>query len=66
MNKSNIRNLLRNGFSKFLQMNTKTMRVVDCYRKGNVVVTTNEVGEYVLVSRQDEDHKILKVIWEKK
>ena len=33
---------------------------------GEVVVTTNEDGECVLVSRQDEDHKILKVIWEKK
>lgn len=33
---------------------------------GEVVVTTNESGECVLVSRQDEDHKILKVIWEKK
>lgn len=66
MNKSNIRNLLRNEFSKCLQLNTKTMRVVDCYRKGDIVVTTNEIGECVLVSRQDEDHKILKVIWEKK
>ena len=66
MNRLNIKNLLRNGFSKFLQMNTKTMRVVDCYRKGEVIVTTNENGECVLVSRQDEDHKILKVIWEKK
>lgn len=33
---------------------------------GQVVVTTNEDGECVLVSRQDEDHNILKVIWEKK
>lgn len=35
-------------------------------KEGDVVVTTNEDGECVLVSRQDEDHKILKVIWEKK
>ena len=34
--------------------------------EGEVVVTTNESGECILVSRQDEDHKILKVIWEKK
>lgn len=34
--------------------------------QGEVTVTTNEAGECVLVSRQDEDHKILKVIWEKK
>lgn len=34
--------------------------------EGYVTVTTNEAGECVLVSRQDEDHKILKVIWEKK
>lgn len=34
--------------------------------EGEVTVTTNEAGECVLVSRQDEDHKILKVIWEKK
>lgn len=33
---------------------------------GEVVVTTNEGGECILVSRQDEDHNILKVIWEKK
>lgn len=33
---------------------------------GEIVVTTNEDGECVLVSRQDEDHNILKVIWEKK
>ena len=66
MNKSNISNLLRNEFSKCLQLNTKTMSAVDCYRKGDIVVTTNEIGECVLVSRQDGDHKILKVIWEKK
>lgn len=35
-------------------------------QQGEVVVTTNEDGECVLVSRQDEDHNILKVIWEKK
>lgn len=35
-------------------------------QQGEVTVTTNEAGECVLVSRQDEDHKILKVIWEKK
>lgn len=34
--------------------------------EGEITVTTNENGECVLVSRQDEDHKILKVIWEKK
>lgn len=34
--------------------------------ESHVVVTTTEDGEVVLVSRQDEDHKILKVIWEKK
>lgn len=34
--------------------------------EGEITVTTNEEGECVLVSRQDEDHKILKVIWEKK
>ena len=34
--------------------------------EGEITVTTNEDGECVLVSRQDEDHKILKVIWEKK
>lgn len=33
--------------------------------EGEITVTTNEDGECVLVSRQDEDHKILKVIWEK-
>lgn len=33
---------------------------------GDLTVTTNEDGECVLVSRQDEDHRILKVIWEKK
>ena len=35
-------------------------------QRGEVFVTTNEDGECVLVSRQDEDHNILKVIWEKK
>lgn len=35
-------------------------------KEGEVVVTTNENGECVLVSRQDGDHNILKVIWEKK
>ena len=35
-------------------------------KEGDVVVTTNEDGECILVSRQDEDHNILKVIWEKK
>lgn len=34
--------------------------------EGEVTVTTNEAGECILVSRQDEHHKILKVIWEKK
>lgn len=34
--------------------------------EGEITVTTNEEGECVLVSRQDEDRKILKVIWEKK
>ena len=33
---------------------------------GEVVVTINESGECILVSRQDEDRKILEVIWEKK
>lgn len=49
------------------------VRVINFYlekknkdKEGDVVVTTNEDGECVLVSRQDEDHKILKVIWEKK
>lgn len=66
MKNSEIKNLLRNGFTKFLQLNTRTMKVVECWKKGEVVVTTNEAGECVLVSRQDEDHKILKIIWEKK
>lgn len=35
-------------------------------QRGEVFVATNEDGECVLVSRQDEDHNILKVIWEKK
>lgn len=42
----------------------KKMR--DRKHEGDIVVTTNEGGECILVSRQDEDHKILKVIWEKK
>ena len=33
---------------------------------GTVVVTKNSKEECVLLSVQDEDHKILKVIWEKK
>ena len=66
MKEGSIKNLIRNGFTKFIQLNTRTMKVVECWRKGEVVVTTDEAGECVLVSRQDEDGKILKVIWEKK
>lgn len=33
---------------------------------GKVVLTSTEDGELVAVTLQDEDHKILKVIWEKK
>ena len=31
----------------------------------DVVITTNEQGECVLVSRQDEEGRIIKVIWER-
>ena len=34
--------------------------------KGIVTVTTNDAGRWVMVSRQDEDHRILSVIWEAK
>ena len=34
--------------------------------KSEVVVTTNELGECVAVTRQDEEGKILSVIWMKK
>lgn len=34
--------------------------------KGIVTVTTNDAGRRVMVSRQDEDHRILKVLWEAK
>lgn len=33
---------------------------------GFVTVTTTEDGRCVMVSRQDEDHRILKVLWEAK
>ena len=33
--------------------------------KGLVTVTTTERGECVMVSRQDEEHQILEVIWQK-
>jgi len=33
---------------------------------GIVTVTTTEEGRCVMVSRQDEDHRILKVLWEAK
>ncbi len=33
--------------------------------KGEVVVTLNEHGECILVSRQNEEHEILSIIWEK-
>lgn len=32
---------------------------------GEVVLTYRENGELVLVSRQDEDGQILKILWEK-
>ena len=32
--------------------------------EGIVTVTTNDAGRCVMVSRQDEDHRILSVIWE--
>jgi hypothetical protein len=31
-----------------------------------LTVTTTEEGEAVLVSWQDEDHRILEILWEKK
>lgn len=34
--------------------------------EGFVTVTTTEDGRCVMVSRQDEDHRILSVIWEAK
>ena len=34
--------------------------------EGIVTVTTNDAGRCVMVSRQDEDHRILSVIWEAK
>ena len=37
----------------------------DLYKEGEVTVTTTESGECVLVSRQDGEHRILKIIWEK-
>ena len=33
---------------------------------GEIVLTSTEDGELIAVTLQDEDHKILKVIWEKK
>ena len=47
-------------------LTTVLNELLDLEPVGEVVVTTNEDGECVLVSRQDEDHNILKVIWEKK
>jgi len=31
-----------------------------------LTVTTTEQGEVILVSWQDEDHRILEIVWEKK
>ena len=47
-------------------LTTVLNELLDLEPVGEVVVTTKEDGECVLVSRQDEDHNILKVIWEKK
>ena len=47
-------------------IDTLAREIVRMKQKDFITVTTNESGECVLVSRQDEDHKILKVIWEKK
>lgn len=35
------------------------------YCTSQVVVTTDFDGNVVLVSRQDEEHRILEIIWEK-
>lgn len=35
-------------------------------KQRHLTVTTTEQGEAVLVSWQDEDHRILEIIWEKK
>ena len=40
-------------------------KVIKAVKIGEVVVTTNEAGECVAVTRQDEDGKILSVIWER-
>lgn len=49
-------------------------RLVGCEHKvaglpawslGDVVVTTNEAGDCVAVTRQDADHRVLSVLWER-
>lgn len=35
------------------------------YAISQIVVTTDSDGNVVLVSRQDEEHRILEIIWEK-
>lgn len=37
----------------------------DLREQGEVVVTTDSDGSVVLVSRQDDEHRILEIIWEK-
>lgn len=42
--------------------------VVEAYneKNGEIVLTSTEDGELVAVTRQDEDGRILKLIWSKK